>query len=258
MGEYIPNNKVTLVVYSYYESAHSLPNLQFFLRLGVNSLLNDPTVHFVFILTSNSTVSLPAHAQNVWIRSRVNYGLDFCSWRTTLTQIQNITSHDISYYSHVIIMNGSIRGPFMHQPSSWISFFTGMLSNNTRLAGTSIHCGGARHRLHIQSMILVFDVAIGLPIVLENLVCARDRNEGIMKSEVGISQAFIAKGYNLASSLSFFAKGDFTIANPVVCRPIKKFCTAFQGDIYHPNACPDKTGIVINPMDGLLFIIYLI
>jgi len=252
------NDKITLVVYSYFESAHSLPNLQFFIRLGVNPLLNNSTVHFVFILTSKSTVSLPVHAQNVWVRSRANYGLDFCSWHTALVQIKNITNRDISYYSHVIIMNGSVRGPFMHQPSSWISFFIGMITSNTRLAGTSIHCGGPRHRIHIQSMILVFDVVIGLPIVLDNLICAYDRNEGIMKSEVGISQAFIAKGYNLASSLSFFSGGDFTVPHPTVCRPIQEFCMGFLGDIYYPNACPAETGIIINPMDGWLFFIVFI
>lgn len=132
---------VTLVLYSYYEpnAAHAPGNLDFFLRVGVAPLLNRTTVHFVFILNSECTVPLPLRASNVWVRRRENKGYDFCAWRSALTHVQNITGQPISHYANLVLINASVRGPFLHKPDSWITLYTSMLDSITHLIGTTVN-----------------------------------------------------------------------------------------------------------------------
>jgi hypothetical protein len=112
-----------------------------------------------------------------------------------------LANMDIRAYHYFIIMNSSVRGPFLpaYFPQStglgtvrWTTAFTDLLTERIKLVGTTISC---ERRVHVQSMLLATD-QVGFGILRESgaLDCAKDRDEAIINYELGASAAIMGKG----------------------------------------------------------------
>lgn len=66
-------------------------------------------------------------------------------------------------FKHLIILNSSVRGPFMPVYMDgllhWTDALVSLLSQHTRVAGATINCGGNAKMItpHVQSYLLAMD-----------------------------------------------------------------------------------------------------
>ncbi|PMD14811.1 hypothetical protein NA56DRAFT_734646 [Hyaloscypha hepaticicola] len=121
-------NTTTLVLYAYSESQTARPNIEFFIRDALNSAAD-----FVFIFNGPTNVS------------------------TIIPDLPNIR---IKF----IILNASLRGPFMPSWSGdcWMNMYLRKLTEEVKLVGMTANCWPT---FHVQSMIWATD-SIGLSTLL--------------------------------------------------------------------------------------------
>jgi hypothetical protein len=184
-------------------------------------------------MSTNTTLALQRvqSYKNVEILKRDNYGYDFCAWKEALEKY-NATST----FHYFFLINSSVRGPFL--PSyidikTWPWLLINLLKDNVRLVGTTINCFGhvlSRAGLHIQSMLLLF-TSQDLELVKKNLVCLENKWNGVVASEIGISQAILNDNGNLAVTQLFWRNHDFLNHELT-----DKKCRNIGGDIYFHNA----------------------
>ena len=105
-----PNFARTLVVYAYYETVESKLNARLFLKHALTAPCQG--VDFVFVLNGPYSVHFPTKRSNVWVVERDNRWYDVGAWRDGL----GFMWHDDATarrYAHYILMNSSVRGPFL-------------------------------------------------------------------------------------------------------------------------------------------------
>lgn len=111
-----------------------------------------------------------------------------------------------------IWLNPSIRGPFLPtwaNSTEWPTLFTSQLTDETKLSGTALSCGGIvdeflgrRVNPHLQSYLLATD-AIGLQVLKHASVfeCYKRYTEVIYHGEAGASLAILTAGFNIHSAM---------------------------------------------------------
>ncbi|KAK2610235.1 hypothetical protein N8I77_003685 [Diaporthe amygdali] len=145
-----------LVTYVYSESKEARRNLQFFIAHGLHAAAD-----FVFIFNGETDAdSLVPDAPGIRSVRRPNTCYDLGSHAEVLSK------DDLwRRYSRFILMNASVRGPFMPTWADGICWTERLLSKITRevkLAGISINCWPTPH---IQSMVWATD-SEGLSLLL--------------------------------------------------------------------------------------------
>lgn len=268
----------TLVLYSYHERNRDLErdNLSFFINVALTPLLNSPNVHFIFIISSACSVSIPS-ATNVWIHHRHNYGGDLCAYRDTLESLngnESLTGRPSYQYRYHCWINALIRGPFLSSPVSqwyrWLDYFTSQITSVNKLIGTSIICmqrtwpdkqsawtdavvdasSSSFHWVHLSSMFLVFD-HIALSYIAPVLPCSSDINTIIFGGEVLISRVILGAGYNLVSQLLVYRGVNWTNTNDVEERcGWMTHRSQHDADLYYQN---NYDGINISPFEVVFF-----
>jgi hypothetical protein len=168
----------TLVLYNYFESVKAKRNLKFFLDHGVHERQDTD-----FLLVSNSHVCLDLPIQpNFGIIFRNNTCFDLGAYKETILRF------DLGKrYSKFILLNGSVRGPFMPSWSKdcWTDAFTRRLNDTVKLVGPTFNCVDSddNHFPHLQSMILATDRA-GLEVLLSNYKCFTTKSQAIQEAEI--------------------------------------------------------------------------
>lgn len=107
----------------------------------------------------------------------------------------------LAAYKYYLLLNSSVRGPFLPRyfdprgQRPWTAALTGLLSDDVKLVGTTISCQG---QVHVQSMVLATD-RVGLAVLWKagTLDCARDRDDAILRYELGASAQIMARGYSV-------------------------------------------------------------
>jgi hypothetical protein len=222
-----------LVLYAYFKSGNSEPNLKYFLKAGVLPYANDSRVQFV-IASSSSLDGIPfPQVSNLAILMRRNEGMDFCGWRQAIDAIKELTNGSatgVYSYDRIILINGSIRGPFMPSLAGdrWIEVFISPLAHcgptpapdqdgklnytgtcEIGLVGSSINChklNNQRRRfmaLHVQSMLLAFTTA-HWSLLENNINCWEDGSHVWFHGEVGLTWAALRNNLNLAVTSQLF------------------------------------------------------
>jgi hypothetical protein len=268
------SSKRTLVVYAYAHAEWRLLNLDFFLRYGLVDQTSDGAeVDYTFVfngvdapvdifkkrgiphrvvhlhVAGGGAADANAAAEDsakprVLVIVRENSGFDMCASRLVL---EHGLAARPGTYTHVVLMNGSVRGPF--QPSyvsfSWIDAFQQFLVNGVKLVGTTINCMSTRRgasaafsSLHVQSMVLALDAA-GARALFPMLQCYDTMNEAISHGEIGITQAVLAAGYGVAALQRTWH--DFPIFSHHVASPeVERRCAFVSetggGDPSYPGA----------------------
>lgn len=229
--------KRTLVVYNYAHADWRLLNLEFFLRHGMVTHTSDGAeVDYTFVMNgydspldifsrfgmrhtftyleagvdweSIQPVSLSEHERDnvmyVHVVIRENLGFDMCASKLVL---EHGLAPRPGTYTHVVLMNGSVRGPFLpnYATFSWVDAFQQLLVDGVRLVGTTINCLNSRRSatagftsLHLQSMVLALDAA-GVRAMKPMLKCYQEMTEAISHGEIGTTQSILAAGYGIAA-----------------------------------------------------------
>ncbi|CAL3965922.1 hypothetical protein PZA11_002737 [Diplocarpon coronariae] len=198
---------VPLVTYAYAESDYGRDNLKFFVAHGLHAAAD-----FIFILNGDTDADetiIPKNLPNVKIIKRENTCFDLGAHAEVLSQKigggPNAKSlRDI--YGKFILMNASIRGPFIPHWSKecWTDAYLNKLNDKVKLVGSSINCMGGGPQ-HIQSMIYATD-RIGLSIMLlpEGIGECFPSLQAAMGGEVRTTPLIKSKGYHIDVMLMNF------------------------------------------------------
>jgi len=203
-----PPQPRTLVLYAYYEAdAVARGNLEFFLHVGVGPVAH-PDVDYVIVVNGGTlTLDVPKH---VIVMRRANENFDAGAYSHGLQEIPGAT---LGAYRYIILLNNSVRGPFIptyllaSESFHWTQAFTVLITDQVKWAGSTINC---YLNPHVQTPIVVTDT-VGLNIVLKSGVFEPSANffETIVKWEVGSSKAILQAGYNIASLMTRYRGVDF-------------------------------------------------
>jgi len=283
--------KRTLVIYSYSHASWRQENLEFFLRHGlVTHTADGGEVDYTFVFNGyespdsfnsfgikftstfiakgsslddlletnispidrieSSETSLP----RINVVFRENSGFDICSSRIV---IEYGLAPRSGTYTHLVLMNGSVRGPFLpsYVTATWIDMFQQFLQNNVRLVGTTINCMSDFYNaergfmsLHAQSMVLALD-AVGVRALLPVLQCYKDYTDAINYGEIGMSQIILRAGYGL-TALQGNWRGVSIFEKDLNSSEVKRRCGAVSkntgGDPNHPGMYMDGT---VHPLE---------
>ena len=179
---------------------------------------------------------------NVKIIERENTGLDFGGYIDALGRLNWAKSYDI-----IVFINGTLLGPLfpMHRlGEDWLSHFTSLLSRHTRLSGISINLHIQKDHAfepHVQSMLYVMERK-----TLEDLrnwgvfvpvPASMNKDEIIMKYEIGTSKVLLQNGFNIASLLPLFRGVDFTKLQTTssMRQTLLKLAPNTWGDVWYVN-----------------------
>lgn len=148
----------------------------------------DPLIDYVIVVNGEAEADLSGLPKNVQIVRRENLCYDGGAAGEVIRNM------DIRPYQYFIILNSSVRGPFLpryfNQP--WTSSLLDLLNDRVKLVGTTISC---EIRVHVQSMVLATD-RVGMEILWKagTLDCAKHRDDAINKYELGASARIMEKG----------------------------------------------------------------
>ena len=178
---------------------------------------------------------------------RENQGFDMCGSKLAL---ERGWAPRPGTYTRVILMNASVRGPFMPSYVSatepWVDAFLSRLGgpDGVRLVGTTINClssrrdaeSGAFSSLHVQSMVLALDRA-AVRTLHPMLRCYDGMLEAIAHGEVGSTQAVLAAGYAVAA-LQGSWRGFAVRASNLASDEVARRCAAVSEDTGGDPAAP--------------------
>lgn len=241
-------NSKTLIIYCGHEINE---NLIFFCR---NGYIDDPKYDFIFVF-NNPRLKLEFNLEkpNIKVIFRENIGYDFGAWTEILYSRESgksEESEDYLYkkYNYFIFLNSTVRGPFLpayydqKKIMYWPDLFTSKINNNVKLVGPAVVYFSKKP--FISSAFLATD-RIGLEIGINDNIfhfstIKMNKNDIIIKKELGLSKAILKAGYNIVSMLQYYKNVDLSKH----ISPISSIC--------HLN--PDRYfGININPYE-IIFI----
>lgn len=189
--EPVTNPDKTLVMYNYFESDKAKRNLKFFLDHGVHERED---TDFLLVSQSHVCLDLPTH-RNFGIIFRNNTCFDLGAHKEVVMQ-HNL----LSRYAKFILLNGSVRGPFMPAWSSdcWTDAFTRRLNDTVKLVGPTLNCldSDENRKPHLQSMILATD-RIGLRTLLQHYRCFERKIDAITEAELTNYPSMIEAGFDV-------------------------------------------------------------
>ncbi|KAI4261160.1 MAG: hypothetical protein L6R42_003638 [Xanthoria sp. 1 TBL-2021] len=201
--------KDTLILYAYHETANARRNAEFFIRHGLHD-----SADFIFIVNGEGTgldTLLPPDAENIKVVRRENTCYDIGSYGDALRGLGD----SIKQYKRFILLNASIRGPFVPHWSKecWSDAYLGRLTDQVKLVGMSYNC--APYDRHVQSMILATD-NIGLDVLLDPAsqslsTCPNDWHSAV-KVEVRMTGEIKKAGYKVDAMMQEF-QGDADFAD---------------------------------------------
>ncbi|KAJ6256495.1 hypothetical protein Dda_8357 [Drechslerella dactyloides] len=208
-GYMTPQQQRPLVLYAYHETPNARRNALFFIKHGLHGAAD-----FIFILNgaTNITDALPsaAEAPNIRVIQRNNTCFDMGAYGEVLSANDEEL---VKRYHHFILLNASIRGPFMPTWSRecWSDAYLSKLTDKTKLVGMSYNCKAnrtmahsAHSKPHVQSMILATD-RTGLRSFLPVIKACPTRYSFAVDDEIDVSTAVRAAGYDLFAFMTAFA-----------------------------------------------------
>lgn len=159
------------------------------------NLLIHPRKNVKIVRRNNTCFDLGAHAE---VLNSFGMGFNWFDIDGPVTHDPTLTIPLRSRYSYFILMNASIRGPFVPPFSNtcWSSAYLSRLSRLVKLVGMSFNCNYKRG--HVQSMIWATD-AVGMDILLKPQaigVCFSEMGQA-MEAEVHTTQFIREQGFEV-------------------------------------------------------------
>ncbi|KAJ6262555.1 hypothetical protein Dda_3366 [Drechslerella dactyloides] len=194
-------NDRPLIIYMYHETPNSHRNAAFFLAHGLHD-----GADFVFVMNGES--SLPAEipfGAHITIIRRNNTCFDLGAYGEVLA------SNGLAQrYQRFILMNSSIRGPFLPTWSDqcWSDAYLNKVNDTNKLVGMTANCKpwGRSIRPHLQSMILATD-RTGISILLNGVISqCFTKHEDAVQGEMNITTAITTAGYTVSAFMTAFSQ----------------------------------------------------
>ncbi len=245
--EVSPPSDRPLILYVYHETDFALLNLKFFIKHALHSagdfvfILNGPSPDAESLIFSDPYGDVPTDIRhlfphhslsNIFVKRRPNTCFDLGAhaevlnsvvgegpnWRGVKGEILrpihlNEGGHSQKLrhrYKGVILMNASIRGPFLPSWSNscWSDVYLNRLTEKVKLVGTAYNCHSGVG--HVQSMLWATD-SVGLDLMLTKEGIGEDCFESIgraMDGEVRVTKLLRDKGYEVDAFLSIYHQQD--------------------------------------------------
>ncbi|EIE18080.1 hypothetical protein COCSUDRAFT_31853 [Coccomyxa subellipsoidea C-169] len=250
----------TLVLYTFSDTdPEYLHNLEYFIQYG----LGGKDVEYIFIVQQTRTsksLSLPALPENARYIEHENECYD---WGTIGWALQT-GKVDPQGYKFLILMNSSVRGPFLPSYHSadihWTRLYTQRIDQNVKLVGSTISCqpiywnsdtaNEMRRNPHVQSYIVAMDQAspsferyVGLHLLQSERTifqCYKRLHDVVWFSEVGASRAVLKAGYSIDALMNKYTGVDWRNETNWDCNAGQNPYDDFAYD-----------GLMINPLEVL-------
>ena len=195
-----------LIVFAYYEKDASYEqNLRHFL---INGVYESDAVDFVIVVNGQCAIEFP-ELKNLRVMRQENTCFDFGAWGKVLNQVAPKT------YSFFIVLNSSIRGPFLPKywprERDWFEGVASLLRGDVKLVGLAINCpdGAGRKIPHVMSMLLCFDEEARALAVRHGIFeCAADYKTAVRR-EGDLSRLILEAGFNIDSMQSSYVAHDW-------------------------------------------------
>ncbi|KAK6356765.1 hypothetical protein TWF718_001107 [Orbilia javanica] len=195
-------NDRPLILYAYHESPNARENAIFFINHGLHSAAD-----FIFILNgyTNLTLLIPP-APNIRIIQRKNTCYDLGAYGEVLTANK---SELIRKYNKFIMLNASIRGPFLPTWSRecWSDAYLAKVTDKNKLVGMSFNCEPMHGVRHLQSMIFATD-SIGIRTLLPVMSTCFPNWLSAVFGESNSTRAIINAGYTVSAMMTSFASEE--------------------------------------------------
>lgn len=191
-----------LILYAYHETDNAKENALFFINHGLHD-----GADFMFVINGESTIKehIPT-ADHITVVERSNDCYDLGAYGEVLTANN---SRLVTKYSRFILMNASIRGPFLPTWSSdcWSEAYLNKVTDTNKLVGMSFNCrapGGP----HVQSMIMATD-RIGIKILTRDVInrCFQGWDDAV-NGEMNITKAIRKEGYSVTAFMTAFSSDE--------------------------------------------------
>tara|TARA_Y100000389_G_C17471290_1_gene531384 strand:- start:3254 stop:4051 length:798 start_codon:yes stop_codon:yes gene_type:complete len=201
-----------VICYTYYETASSICNLDFFVKNEIN--YREDVDYILVINGMKCQVSLP-NLKNVTIIKRENTGYDFGGHYIALNYIRERNLE----YEYFIFMNSGVIGPIVpHYVSSihWSKYFINKINDKVKLVGTTIVClpesdaGGYGPK--VEGFFFVTD-KVGLAIIEKEKTVFQiheDKYSAIVNGEYGLSRCILKNGYSIDCMIKKYQNIDWT------------------------------------------------
>ncbi|KAL8735942.1 MAG: hypothetical protein Q9166_000504 [cf. Caloplaca sp. 2 TL-2023] len=193
--------KDTLILYAYHETENARKNAEFFIRHGLHDAAD-----FLFIFNGKETdldKLLPPDAANIKVTRHENRCHDVGAYGEALKDLGD----SIKQYKRFILLNSSIRGPFVPHWSQecWSDAYLGRLTDQVKLVGMSYNCEPFDR--HVQSMILATDQT-GLDVLTApssgTLSTCPDTHRLAIEVEIRITGEIKKAGYKVDAMMQEF------------------------------------------------------
>ncbi|KAK6340616.1 hypothetical protein TWF696_008941 [Orbilia brochopaga] len=189
-----------LIIYTYHETENSRENVIFFLKHGLHD-----GADFIFVINGGWTQPLDIPVgEHITVIHRKNTCFDIGANGEVLSR-----NGLARKYRKFILMNSSIRGPFMPTWSDqcWSDAYLSKLSDTNKLVGMTMNCNPWDEVIqpHLQSMILATD-QIGISILLDSVItkCFRRHSQAV-RAEMNITASIISAGYTISALMTAFS-----------------------------------------------------
>eukprot|EP01117_Protostelium_nocturnum_P016672 TRINITY_DN6660_c0_g1_i1.p1 TRINITY_DN6660_c0_g1~~TRINITY_DN6660_c0_g1_i1.p1 ORF type:complete len:366 (+),score=84.45 TRINITY_DN6660_c0_g1_i1:73-1170(+) len=171
----------------------SIINLEFFIRHGLHDAAD-----FIFVDnggTMEEKIQFPTHKSNIFYWKRENKCYDIGTHPLAIDYMKE--KHGRTY-KKFIMMNNSVRGPFMTEWSTecWSDIFADGIDEKVKLFGTTYNCMILGFQ-HVQSMVMATD-ELGLEIMRPRMKCFEDRLSAVCEGEVHLTKLILNARFKVA------------------------------------------------------------
>ncbi|CAD0097090.1 unnamed protein product, partial [Aureobasidium mustum] len=186
-----------LILYTYHETSEALKNLNFFLKHALHNKAD-----FIFIMNGEYTINIP-DLPNVKVIDRPNTCYDLGAYGEVLRANDSLLA---TKYSRFIMINASLRGPFLPSWANncWSDTYLSKLSDRVKLVGMTYNCAhNDGYPPHVQSMIMATD-KLGMAAILPKLKCFENMASAVNEGETQITRWIHEAGYGTYAMMSSF------------------------------------------------------
>lgn len=242
-----------LVLYLYFETENARENALFFINHGLHAYAD-----FLFVLNGPTDLEqfIPTDLVNIQYIKRNNSCYDLGAAGEVLRADNRKL---FNAYKRFIILNASIRGPFLPSWSTecWSDAYLKHVTEKVKLVGMSYDCGG--YLCFVQSMILVTD-KVGMDLFLTgNTLNMHNRSKSNFEfdplSRIGLSSCYNEKIGALSAEVSLtnlLISKDYesTVLLTSVSSSQSYQTYTNNGDFLHPNT---YYGFDVHPYETIFF-----
>ncbi|KAF3930859.1 hypothetical protein ABW19_dt0203795 [Dactylella cylindrospora] len=189
-----------LITYAYFETENARENAEYFIKHAIHD-----GADFLFILNGETDLykSLPDLPYVNYVQ-RKNRCFDLGSQAEVFLSNQGAL---VKKYKKFIMMNASIRGPFVPAWSDacWSDRYLSKVTDTVKLVGMTYNCKKTEDiPAHLSSMIWATD-RIGLQVLLRNgiAVCFQDKDEAI-NAEIAATKHLKDAGYEVEAMMAAY------------------------------------------------------